>query len=83
MSEDLRLAEIEKRMKAAVFGPWHAGRTVGRTIYHGEGPDDLIGIMDSRPLADFVANAPDDITYLLGRVRELEAEKIAQQKDGG
>lgn len=34
--------------------PWHAGRTVGRTLYHGDGPDDLIGVMDSRALAELV-----------------------------
>lgn len=35
-------------------GEWHAGRTVGRTLYCGEGRDDLIGVMDSRQLADLV-----------------------------
>lgn len=33
---------------------WHAGRTVGRTIYQGDGPDDMIGTMDSRELAAHV-----------------------------
>jgi hypothetical protein len=30
---------------------WHTGRTVGRTIYSGDGPDDLIGVMDTREIA--------------------------------
>jgi hypothetical protein len=33
---------------------WHAGRTVGRTLYTGDGPDDLIGIVDTRALAELV-----------------------------
>lgn len=36
---------------------WHVGRTVGRTIYQGDGPDDLIGIMDTRELAALVVAA--------------------------
>jgi hypothetical protein len=51
--------------------PWHAGRQVGRTIYCGDGPDDLIGIMDTRELADFVAHAPEDIGRLIAEVRKL------------
>lgn len=35
--------------------PWHAGRTVGRTVYKGDGPDDMIGVMDTRDYAGFVA----------------------------
>ncbi len=35
--------------------PWHRGRTVGRTVYKGEGPDDMIGVMDTRDYAGFVA----------------------------
>lgn len=31
---------------------WHAGRRHGRTLYDGEGQDDGIGYMDSRPLAE-------------------------------
>ncbi len=37
--------------------PWHAGRTVGRTLYCGDGPDDLIGTMDNRELAELVVLA--------------------------
>ena len=33
---------------------WHAGRRHGRTLYDGEGEDDGIGYMDSRPLAELV-----------------------------
>lgn len=66
--------EIEDRLTAvssSVSSPWHAGRTVGRTIYDGDGPDDLIGVMDSRLLAEFVAHAPNDIKRLIAEVRKL------------
>lgn len=36
---------------------WHAGRTVGRTVYQGDGPDDMIGVMDTRELAEIVVLA--------------------------
>jgi hypothetical protein len=32
--------------------PWRVGRTVGRTIYCGMADTDLIGMMDSRALAE-------------------------------
>lgn len=37
--------------------PWHAGRTTGRALYDGDGPDDLIGVMDTRELAAAVVEA--------------------------
>jgi hypothetical protein len=37
--------------------PWHAGRTVGRTLYQGDGSDDLVGVMDTRELAALVVRA--------------------------
>jgi len=43
----------------------HAGRTVGRTLYSGDGPDDLIGVMDSRELAELVVLAVQYARYLL------------------
>lgn len=48
---------------------WHVGRTVGRTLYQGDGPDDLVGIMDTRRLATFVVVACNHYPAL---VRELE-----------
>lgn len=45
---------------------WHAGRTVGRTIYIGDGPDDMVGIMDTRQLAELVVLAHEfarDVLY--------------------
>jgi hypothetical protein len=32
----------------------HTGRTVGRTLYVGDGVDDLIGMMDNRAYAELV-----------------------------
>lgn len=46
-------------------GNWRVGKTVGRTIYKGDGPDDLIGVMDTRKDAEFVAAAPGIILDLL------------------
>jgi len=50
--------ERTQRLRALLVsvGPtdWHAGRTVGRTLYRGDGPDDMIGVMDSRLLAELV-----------------------------
>lgn len=50
--------EREARLRSLVTHvyatDWHAGRTVGRTLYHGDGPDDLLGVMDTRMLAELV-----------------------------
>ncbi len=48
--QEARLRELLSRYPTT----WHAGRTVGRTLYHGDGPDDLLGMMDTRGLAELV-----------------------------
>lgn len=63
------LTALEQGIPAA---PWHAGRTVGRTLYQGDGPDDLIGIMDSRELAAFVALARNHLPRLLAVARLVQ-----------
>ena len=51
---------------------WHAGRTVGRTLYRGDGPDDCIGLMDSRALADLVVVAVNISRVLLAKLDESQ-----------
>ncbi len=43
-----------ERADTSTPGPWRVGSKVGRTIYRGTGPDDLIGVMDSRADAELV-----------------------------
>ena len=50
--------------------PWHNGRTVGRTVYKGEGgAEDMIGVMDTPDLAEFVCLARNLLPGLLARYR--------------
>jgi hypothetical protein len=49
-----RLARLRALLMHVYPTTWHAGRTVGRTLYHGDGPDDLLGYMDTRNLAELV-----------------------------
>lgn len=69
-SIDERIAQIETTLPSE---SWHAGRTVGRTLYKGDGPDDMIGIMDTRDLTAFVASAPDAIRWLLAELQRTRA----------
>ncbi|MCX5158137.1 hypothetical protein OOK39_02325 [Streptomyces sp. NBC_00264] len=71
-----RLAEIQARAAAATSGPWAAqpgdpgivqALTEERLAVFGG------SVQDYRD-ADFTAHARDDVSYLLGRVAELEAE---------
>lgn len=48
------LVRLRRLLETVYPTDWHAGRTVGRTLYHGDGPDDLIGVMDNRLLAELV-----------------------------
>ena len=77
---DLDLDLLETLFAKVPERPWHAGRTVGRTVYDGDGPDDLIGVMDTRYLADCVITAHNILPALLARVRELEAQGAARQR---
>ena len=45
---------------------WRVGSRVGRTIYNGPGPDDLIGTMDTREAAKLAAAAPEMARVLEG-----------------
>lgn len=62
--------------------PWHAGRTVGRTVYRGDGPDDLIGVMDKRDYAAFVCcmrNLLPDLTDAMRTIINLEYDRLVWQ----
>lgn len=62
----------ESRLRALLLihpPVWHTGRTVGRTVYCGDGPDDLIGIMDTRNLAELVVLCYEYAREQLGGVR--------------
>jgi hypothetical protein len=61
--------------------PWHAGRTVGRTLYQGDGPDDLIGVMDNRELAAQVVAEHNAAPRL--QVVVAAARAIARASAGG
>jgi hypothetical protein len=72
----LDLEPLLRRLENCTPGPWRRGATVQRTIYKGLGPDDLIGVMDSKEDAYFVTKArnelPDLIKVLSGYQRALE-----------
>lgn len=79
-------AEITARLNAATPGPWKAlvlrdmnDAALVRPILddYSDGGEGLLGIAD----AEFVANAPTDIAFLLSRVAVLEAQKQAALAD--
>ena len=67
-----RLAEIQARLDAATPGPWErADEDVGVVSSIGEY---VFIARNIRPgNVTFIAHAPDDVAYLLARVRELES----------
>ncbi len=54
--------------------PWRVGRKLGRTLYIG---DDLVGMMDSPQLADFVVTAVNEAARMTF-VNETHAEALRQ-----
>lgn len=81
--------EITARLEAVTEGPWgiYLDTTKDYTCYavsSGDGPrynmgggdlDTGYGLIEEH--AEFIAHAPSDITFLLGRVNELEAQRDA------
>jgi hypothetical protein len=49
-----KIARLRALLSSVYPTDWHTGRTVGRTLYCGDGPDDMIGTMDTRMLAEMV-----------------------------
>ena len=61
--------------------PWHAGRTTGRALYDGDGPDDLIGVMDSRELAAVVVVAVNAANAAVCGAQAQESASGADAQD--
>ena len=77
-----RADEIAGRLEAATPGPWHTSRSK-RWVYNTarEGFDDEpVAEAETVPDADFIANAPSDIAWLLGRLAEVTAERDEMQR---
>lgn len=62
--------------------PWHAGRTTGRALYDGDGPDDLIGVMDTRELAAVVVVAVNATNAALRGAEGQESVSGVQTPSG-
>jgi len=75
--ENDRVDPKEVLTQCDLLPPIRVGLNVGRTLYKGDGPDDLIGVMDTRELAAFVAFARTALPLLAQRVLELEQERDA------
>ena len=72
-----KLDEIRARLDAAAPGKWYTGHFASvRT----ENRIRLCNMEGGQANAEFVANAPEDIRYLLNRIAELEAERDAAVK---
>jgi chromosome segregation ATPase len=60
---------------SAAETPWHAGRTVGKTLYNGDGPDDMVGVMMTRELAALVVERVNGYAALQEEVSRFEMER--------
>lgn len=90
--EQARLGQIRARADAATPGPW--GRSGlssvegSHAMFHRVGPGadvpDAIVLTNIQPDAEFVANAPTDVTYLLGLLAEKDAtiQRVASDRRG-
>lgn len=81
-----RIDEIRKRLEAATLGPWTKHGDGDKSVYHikvidkderGRRRHRFIAACSSHGCnnkedAEFIANAPEDIRFLLDRVKELE-----------
>lgn len=53
---------------------WRCGTKTGRCLYRGDGPDDLIGVLDTREAARLAAEAPAMLRMLKARQAELASQ---------
>ena len=79
-----RIEEIRARLDAATPGPWRVAEDDaevmcidqpngnGRNFFHGESPQEADD-------AEFIAHAPADIAFLLGRVEALTDALVAME----
>ena len=77
---DSQLAALEHLERLIPPAPWHAGRTTGRQLYKGDGPDDGIGFMDNRALGEYVAAARNALPALVAEVRASRSVEWAGPK---
>jgi hypothetical protein len=86
MDNDQRIAEIKARAEAATPEPWWV---VGKDSWHMEGfpqvemntPDGKYFPVHNDADADFIANAREDIPFLLGQLAERDKELKDLQKE--
>ena len=67
---DYQIEELYDLWQITSPGLWRTGSKVGRTLYDGDGPDDLIGVMDKRTDAMFVARVQVLLPTLLREIQE-------------
>ena len=95
---DPRLGEIEARLAAARQGPWlvndeeqtvrvedEDGKWFGEIMYDRSAEHPTYWVSEFRPDAEFIANAPADVAYLLAELRKRDAaleaiEKVLNEK---
>ena len=79
MSEGDRLVAIRKRLEAATKGPWTVSGDEAVVVDERDrdkppGTPVRVGLVAQSDFdATFIAHAPDDLAFLLGRVEELDA----------
>lgn len=76
----LDLDACQKEIDTYFLPTLHAGRTVGRTLYQGDGVDDLIGIVDTRGQARYIVMAVNAFPELVAEVRVLRIVAEAAKK---
>lgn len=76
---DPRVGEIQARLAAATPGPWANYGDLTHEVYpsnahEDEEPDNIASEVPRIEDAWFIANAPTDVAYLLGMLRQEQAE---------
>jgi hypothetical protein len=77
-----RIEEIEQRLAKATPGPWHSSEseTIPLVIQTSHFTRDVWVIPRSIFDAEFIANAPDDIRFLLDELKVTEEEFLAENQ---
>lgn len=69
-----QLLKLKRFWLVTTQGRWHVGSKVGRTIYKGAGPDDLIGVLDTREDAAFTVAVHEMIPQMIEDMIKLHEE---------
>ena len=81
MSDFLTLcATVREALGKMTRGEWRVGSKVGRTIYNGLGPDDLLGVVDMREDAAGIVLLRNHVPTLLDGIETLQREKDETQQ---